>query len=419
VTSFHRPSITPIGVAVAAALALVAGACAGPADDGGLSDDDADGEAPVGSEQESELEDGTDDTDGTEDVDGADDADEEAAPELAVVATVAPVADLVEQVGGDRVDVTSMVPAGADAHTYEPRPQDVVVLSEADAYVGIGLGLNDGALRMAEENLPGGSPLVRLGELALEDDDLVFDHDHGHGHDEGDDHGHGHDEGDGHGHGHDEGDGHGHGHDEGDGHGHDHDEGDGHGHDHDDGDGLGPNPHVWTSLRNAARLVDGIEETLVELDPDGEAAYTANAEEYRRQLEELDGAIGEATATIPAEDRTLVTYHDAWTYFAEDHGLEYATAVQPADFSDPSAAEVRELIELVEELDVPVLFGAEEFPTPVLEAIAEETGAGYVDDLADDVLPGEPGDPEHTYLELMRRNAVTIVEGLGGDAGQL
>ena len=314
-------------------------------------------------------------------------------PVLSVVATVAPIADLVRQVGGDRVEVTSLVPAGGDAHTYEPRPQDVVILSEADAYVGIGLALNDGALRLAEENLPEGAPLLLMGEQALTDDDLVFDHvhDHGHGHSHGDDD-HGHSHGD--------------------------EEGAGHTHGHGEVE-PGPNPHVWTSLRNASALVSLIAEELTALDPEGEEYYLDNATDYQEELAALDQLIRDATVTIPARNRTLVTYHDAWTYFARDYQLDYATAVQPTDFSEPSASEVRAVIDLIRELEVTAVFGSDVFPTPVLERIAEETDATYVSNLSDDVLPGEPGSPEHTYLELMRRNAHAIVDALGGDASQL
>ena len=311
--------------------------------------------------------------------------------ELAVVATVAPIADLVAVVGGDRVVVTSLVPPGADAHTYEPRPQDVVSLSEADAYVGVGLTLNDGALRLARENLPDGAPIVLLGEEMLADQDLVFDHSHG---DDGQGHAHG-DDDQGHAHGDDD-QGHAHGDDE-----------------------LGPNPHVWTSVRNAASMVDGIAAELSELDPDGAEYYAANAAAYRGQLGDLDDRITAAAATIPDDDRVLVTYHDAWSYFARDYDLTFATAIQPADFSEPSAGELRALIDQIRELEVPTVFGSEVFPTPVLETIAEETDATYVDDLSDDVLPGEPGEPEHSYLEMMRLNARSIVSGLGGDASDL
>ena len=321
---------------------------------------------------------------------GAAAAGEDAAddPALYVVATVAPVADLVAQVGGERVAVEPLVPAGADAHTYEPRPSDVMTLAGADLYIGIGLALNDGALRMAEEHLPTDARLVLLGERALDDADLVFDHRHDHGHSHGDDD-HGHSHGD-----------------------------DDPGHSHDDGE-LGPNPHVWTSLVNAAALVRGIAATLSEHDPDGAEVYAANQDAYLEQIEALHDRVAAAIDTIPEQARSLITYHDAWTYFARDYGLGFETAVQPTDFTDPSASEVRAVIDLIREREVPAVFGAEEFPTPVLEAIAEETGARYIDDLADDALPGAPGDEVHTYLELMRRNAAAIVEGLGGDPGGL
>lgn len=309
-------------------------------------------------------------------------------PVLRVVATVAPIADLVAQVGGDRVEVRSLVPPGADSHTYEPRPSDVGALEDADLYVGIGLDLNEAALALAEANVGDGVPIVRLGE-ELADEQLVFDHVH---------------EDDGHG---------------ADGHTHSHGD-DGHSHRHgDDGQEVGPNPHVWTSVRASAALVDHIAALLADADPEGADTHGARAEAYVAELEELDDAIGAATATIPDDARTLVTFHDAWTYFARDHDLAFATAVQPADFTEPSASEVRDVIDLVRELDVPAVFGSEVFPSRVLEAIAGETDATYVGDLADDVLPGEPGDPEHSYLGLMRRNATTIVEALGGDASSL
>ena len=326
----------------------------------------------------------------------------EVEPALYVVATVAPVADLVAQVGGDRVVVEPLVPAGADAHTYETRPSDVMTLASADLYLGIGLALNDGALRLAEEHLPRDASLVLLGESALGDGDLVFDHGHSHG---DDDHGHGHGDDD---HGHSHGD---------DDHGHSHGDDD-HGHSHGD-DALGPNPHVWTSLVNAAALVRGIAATLSEHDPDGAEVYAANQDAYLEQIEALHDRVAAAIDTIPEQARSLITYHDAWTYFARDYGLGFETAVQPTDFTDPSASEVRAVIDLIREREVPAVFGAEEFPTPVLEAIAEETGARYIDDLADDALPGAPGDAVHTYLELMRRNAAAIVAGLGGDPSGL
>jgi ABC-type Zn uptake system ZnuABC Zn-binding protein ZnuA len=387
-------SAAALGAALAAV--LVVGCGVQPADDAATSPGTTEATDGTGSDptQGSAEAEGSQEAEGTGDV-----ADPE--PVLHVVATVAPISDLVARVGGDRVEVGSLVPAGADSHTYEPRPQDVAVLAEADGYFGVGLDLNDGALELAGQHLPEGSPLVRLGEVALGEEQLV--HDHAHGHDDGHSHG-----GDGHSHG---GDGHSHG---GDGHSHGDD-----GHSHGEDGALGPNPHVWTSVRNAALLVPAIADELAGLDPEGEDVYRANAEDLVAELEALDGVITAAADTVPAEHRTLVTYHDAWTYFARDYGYEFFTAVQPGDFSEPSAADVREVIDLLRELDVPAVFGSEVFPSRVLDAIAAETDAEYVGDLADDVLPGAPGDPDHSYVGMMRRNAATIVDALGGDASAL
>lgn len=298
-----------------------------------------------------------------------------AEPALALVATLAPIADLVAQVGGERASVEALVPAGADAHTYEPRPGDVKRFAEADAFFGVGLGLSAGAVRLAEENLPEGAPIVLLGERYLEPDDLARGRDGGHGHS------------------------------------------DGHGHAH-DGEGD-PNPHVWISPRFAMALVEGVVEELAALDPEGAQGYEERGRAYVLELQALDEAIREAVTSVPEGNRRFVTYHDAWAYFARDYGLDAITAVQPSELSEPSAAEVRAIIDLVREHDVPVVFGSEVFPSDVLDAIAEETGAAYVADLADDVLPGEPGDAAHSYVGLMRRNATVIVEALGGDPAPL
>jgi ABC-type Zn uptake system ZnuABC Zn-binding protein ZnuA len=306
-------------------------------------------------------------------------------PALTVVAIVAPIADVVRQVGRGRVEVSSLVPAGTDAHTYEPRPSDVVTMERADAFVGVGYDLNPAAVRLAEANLPAGAPIVLLGEEALGEDDLIIDDPDDHGHSHGDD-------------------GHSHGDDAAS-------EVDDHTHER--------NPHVWTSIRLTMRMAEYVAEALGDLDPDGVEEYRVNVEDLMQRLGDLDEAVATATATIPEGNRVMVVYHDAWGYFAGDYGLEVVAAVQPSDFAEPSAAEVRAIIDQVRDADVPALFGSEVFPSRVVEAIAGETGADYIGTLSDDALPGRVGDPEHTYEGLMVANARLIVEGLGGDASAL
>ena len=117
--------------------------------------------------------------------------------------------------------------------------------------------------------------------------------------------------------------------------------------------------------------------------------------------------------------RVLLTYHDAYAYFAEDYDWTVIGAIQVSDFEDPTPREVGALIKQVESEKVKAIFGSEVFPSPVLEQIGRETGVRYVDVLRDDDLPGKPGDPEHSWVGLMHFDYVTMTEALGGDASAL
>ena len=160
-------------------------------------------------------------------------------------------------------------------------------------------------------------------------------------------------------------------------------------------------------------------DALTELDPDGAEEYAANYETFSERIDALDAAIRAAVETVPASNRRLLTYHDSWAYFAQRYGLEVVGAAEPSDFSEPNAREVADLIDQVRELRVPVIFGSEVFSSQVLEQVAAETGAAYVDGLRDDDLPGAPGDPGHSYLGLMVRNTRLMIPALGGSAAAL
>ena len=153
--------------------------------------------------------------------------------------------------------------------------------------------------------------------------------------------------------------------------------------------------------------------------PECEDDLNANYDAFVEIVDEFDVAIREAFDTIPEDQRKLVTYHDAYAYFADTYGWNVIGAVQPADFGDPTPADVVSLIEQIEAEQVPAIFGSEVFPSPILEQIAEETGAVYVDDLRDDDLPDAPGDENHSWLGLMKFNFITMTEALGGDASAL
>ena len=386
-----------------------------------------------------------------------------------VVVSILPLANIVYNIGGDRIDLDAIMPPGADPHTFEPRPSDAVKLAQADLIFVNGMHLDETTLRLAQANLKDGAELIELAAAVAGPDELIYGQEHHHGHGEMDDHEgdeHGHAEEDGHDddddehghaeeddhdddddeHGHaeeddhdDEDDEHGHAeeddHDDDDEHGHaeedDHDDDDEHGHaeedDHDDDDEHGhaeeddhageegePDPHLLLDPNFAIRYAKVIFVTLAEHDPDNRDYYESNFNEYTARLLALDEAIQAATATIPESNRRLLTYHDSFGYFAIRYGYTVIGAIQPNDTSQPSAKEVAALIDQLREEGVPAIFGSILFPADVIDQIASETGV-TVSTLLDDGLPGEPDDPEHTYIGMMVQNMRTLATALGGD----
>jgi ABC-type Zn uptake system ZnuABC Zn-binding protein ZnuA len=291
-----------------------------------------------------------------------------AADALNVVVSDVPIANLASLVAGPNGQVSSVVPPGADGHTYEPRPEDARTLAEADVYFENGMGLNNVVTEFATTNYPAGTPHFVLAESIPENEIIYADTAeeiaaHGHAHK--------------------------------------------------------VNAHFWPDPSYAADYVFAIQTALTQIDPANEAGYASRAQALLVELEAMDAAIRTAIDTIPAENRQLVVYHDSWSYFGRRYGLPVVGAIQPTDFSEPSAAELRATIDQVNAAGVPAFFGSEVFPSDVLDVIAQETGAEYVADLSDDRLPGEAGSPEHSYIGMMVANARTIVEALGGDPSAL
>jgi ABC-type Zn uptake system ZnuABC Zn-binding protein ZnuA len=283
---------------------------------------------------------------------------------LAIATTVAPITSIVATVAGDRADITGIVPEGTDSHTFEPRPSVAELLSSVDVVYLNGLMLEEPTRELAEANLGDGSDIVELGTESVPAEDYVFDFSFP------------------------------------------------------EEEGR-PNPHLWTNPPMALRYAEIVAGDLAVRDPDNAEHYQANLDSFAGMVDKLDAAMRQSFATIAADQRKLVTYHDAYAYFAREYGFEIVGAIQVSDFEDPTPGEVAELITQVEEAGVPAIFGSEVFPSPVLELIGTEVGVRYVDELRDDDLPGEPGDPEHSWFGLMRANFATMTEALGGDAAAL
>ena len=283
---------------------------------------------------------------------------------LKVVSTVSPITSLAETIGGTRIDLEGIVPEGVNSHTFEPAPSVAAILSEADLFIANGLFLEEPSIEMARANMKDGAVIVTLADQVVSRDDWIFDFSFP--------------------------------------------AADGH-----------PNPHLWTSPPLALRYAEVIRDELAALDPDNAAYYDENLAALTERIEDLDRRIAGAVATIPPENRKLLTYHDSFPYFGPRYGFEIIGAVQPSDFTEPSAREVAQLIEQIRESQVPAIFGSEVFPSPVMAQIAKEGGAEFVDKLRDDDLPGAPGDPNHTYLGLILTDVEIIVTALGGSTEAL
>ncbi|MFM2182377.1 MAG: hypothetical protein RJB61_671 [Actinomycetota bacterium] len=283
---------------------------------------------------------------------------------LAIATTVAPITSIVANIVGDRADITGIVPEGTNSHTFEPPPSVAATLAGADVVFVNGLVLEEPTKDLATANLPDDSVLCELGTSILPVADYIYDFSF-------------------------------------------------------PKDGGKPNPHLWTNPPMAEQYALLVRDVMARLDPSNAEVYMANAASYVAKLDALDEAVRAATDTVDPANRKLLTYHDAYAYFARTYGWDVIGAIQPSSFDEPTSKEIAELIAQVRESGVPAIFGSEVFPSPVLEQIGSETGVQYVDVLRDDDLPGEPGDPEHSFLGLMRFDYVTMVEALGGDASAL
>ena len=265
---------------------------------------------------------------------------------LTVVATTTVFADIVHNVGGDRVSVGSIIPAGVGPEDYEPKPDDAKQLAGADLIVSNGVGLDDFLDKLLQAS--GEEQATRL----------VL------------------------------------------------------------GDGIPtisvdgePNPHFWLDPSLVAgHYVPAIAAALSRLDPAGAQTYAADAASYTTQLEALDAANKAAFARIPAANRKLVTFHDAFPYFAAHYGFELIGVILPNVGQEPSASQLAELVAKVKAAHVKAVFSEAQFNAKLAHTLAEEAGiTNVVTTLYNDTVGPPPSD---TYLKMMAWNADQIVQSL-------
>jgi ABC-type Zn uptake system ZnuABC Zn-binding protein ZnuA len=278
---------------------------------------------------------------------------------LVVVTTVSPITNIIYNIAGDRITLTGIVPEGVNSHTFEPAPSDAQRLANADLIFINGLALEEPTLKLAEANKQADAEIILLGEQTITPEEYAYDFSF-------------------------------------------------------PKEAGSPNPHLWTNPIYALRYAEIVRDVLSRRDPAGADYYAANYAQYKTRIDALDAAIKATVESIPAPSRKLLTYHDSFAYFAPRYGMTVIGAIQPADFTEPSAQDIAALITQLRQEQVPAIFGSEVFPSPILDQIAREAGVNYVDTLRDDDLPGAPGEAQHSYIGLMVANLKIMASSLGG-----
>ena len=285
-----------------------------------------------------------------------------------VVTSFSILADMVENVGGEHVDVTSLVAADGDAHVYSPSPGDARSLANADLVVFNGLLFEGWMERLISASDYSGALVTATDGIKP----LSFAEHDEHDHEE-----HGHD-------------------------GHDHEE---HaGHDHGDED-----PHAWQDMQQAKVYVANIRDGLIAADADNADAYRANAEQYLQEMAEVDAEIRALIEEIPAST-SVITGHDSFGYFSSAYGVNFLSPVGLSTEADPSGASMAALVDVIEQENVEALFHENMTNQSIITQLAEETGLPIAGTLYADALASE-GEAS-TYLGMMRHNAQVLHDAL-------
>jgi manganese/iron transport system substrate-binding protein len=271
-----------------------------------------------------------------------------------VVSTSTMITDWTEQVGGDEIELTGILEPGADPHVYEPVPEDSQVLEEADLILYNGYNLEPGLIKLM--NAAG----VNAKKFAVGEVVPPFDFDY-----EGQ---------------------------------------------------RKPDPHVWGDAENAIEIVNAIRDQLIELSPEDKEKFTENAARLTAELEQLDAWITQQIQTIPANQRKLVTTHDAFQYYARAYGLDVTgTLIGISTEEQPSAQTVRSLSDSIKSSNVPAIFAETTINPALIKTVAQEAGVKLAPrELYSDSI-GAPGSEGETYVKMLVANTRTIVEALGGN----
>ncbi len=326
-----------------------------------------------------------------------------------VVATNSLLCDLTQQIAEDTIALTCLMQPGQDPHTYAATPSDRRAIDESALVLYGGYNSSPGIDRLIEAS-SNSAPKVAVYEVAVPDP-LMGSHDHGHEDAENSAHGHDHDEA-------------------AESHSHDHDEAvaadhdanhDHTNHDHANDEiaaadeELVPDPHVWHHAANNAAIVEVIAANLGQINPDAAEQYSQNADQLSDQFADINTWIEAQVATIPANQRKLVTTHDAFQYFASAYGLEVEGALSGLSTEEqPSAARLSELIDHIKAANVPAIFAETTATSQLIKTVADEAGVVVAEQPLYIEGPGGAGTSAETVQAMLISNTCTVVNALGG-----
>ena len=280
-----------------------------------------------------------------------------AAEKLKIITSFSILADITKAIGGDAIDVTSLVEPDADLHHFEPRPQDIKNLLEADLVIVNGLGFEPWLDRV--------KPTTKKAPLWVVASDgvtpLPFAH-------------------------------------------HDHA-------DHNASEGEAVDPHAWQDVKNARLYAKNIAAALIISDPTHRAFYLENLARYDRDLERLDQEIRNAIEAIPSSKRKIVTSHDAFGYFEKAYGLKMIAPLGVGREAQPSAKDMAQVIRQIRNDAIPAIFLETAIDTRLAEQLASETGVKIGGTLYADTL-SQKNDPAGTYITMMETNIRTLTDAL-------
>jgi zinc transport system substrate-binding protein len=291
---------------------------------------------------------------------------------LEVYTTVYPLAYFTERIGGERVNVDSIYPPGANEHTFEPTQQDMISLADADLLFYIGLGL-EGFIDSAQDTLSGENVELVATADSIPDEELETEASHEE--ESSDDHGN--DEVD---------------HEE-----EVHEEESHEGHEHDSTD-----PHVWISPVLSQKLAESIKDSLVKADSEGAEMYEANFEELVRELEQLDQSFDDLSNNV--ENKTFFVSHAAFGHIAETYGFEQVAVAGLNSQDEPSQKELTEIVNLAKEKNIDYVVFEQNISSKLTEIVQKEIGAEAVEMHNLGILTQEDIDNGETYFTLMEKN---------------